>query len=87
MRTLPDHGDGGAAGDELDEALIEGLALVLGVVLLRDGAAALHQLHADLQGDTQRKRTAALFTHEDEALLLEASDDFSNEAALDASGE
>lgn len=51
MRTLPDHGDDGAAGDEVDKTTEEGLGLQVGVVLLRLSAAALHHLQTNLCGE------------------------------------
>lgn len=50
MHTLPDHGDDGAASDEVDKTTEEGLGLQVGIVLLRLSAAALHQLQTNLGG-------------------------------------
>mmetsp|Transcript_22436 Transcript_22436/g.27633 ORF Transcript_22436/g.27633 Transcript_22436/m.27633 type:complete len:203 (+) Transcript_22436:79-687(+) len=68
--TLPDHGADGAGSHVLDEASEEALAGKVGVVLLHVGAAGGGELHG-----------AKL-----EALLLEARDDLTNEASLDAVG-
>lgn len=68
--ALPDHGADGSAGHVRDEAGEEALAGEISVVLLHVLAAGGGELHGD----------------ELVALLLEAGDNFSDEAALDAIG-
>jgi hypothetical protein len=66
--TLPNHGGNGTAVHVLDQAGVEGLVLEVGIVLLEVGLAGSDQLDGD----------------ELEAAVLEAGDDGTDEATLDA---
>lgn len=68
--SLPHHGDDGRGAHETSEAGVETLALVLSVVLLKEG-----------HGGNQH-----LQTHQLESLLLEAGNDLTNVSALDSVG-
>ena len=68
--TLPDHGADGAGGSVVDETAEEALGGQIGVVLLEVGTAWGAELHG-----------AKL-----ESLVLEASDDLTNESSLDTIG-
>ncbi len=69
-RTLDHHHHRGASGDERDQTVKEGLALVLGVVTSGSGVIEV----------------AKFTGHNAQLLGLEASDNFANETTLDAVG-
>jgi len=66
--ALPNHGNDGAGGDEIDELVVKRLVLQVDVMLLNMLPRSLHKLHGD----------------ELEAPLFESLDDVADESTLDA---